>query len=120
MLLSGPKSSFQMKVNFAFHLEPAHKSLYKSQSGEDCASRPRFLPEITIYEAYNVLETFKRHYTSVQWVVQYDIIIGPIQTGQWTVRPPYPAVQTKTLLKCFTLHVMNLKYMKVSVFEISF
>ncbi len=25
----------------------------------------------------------------------------------------------KKLLKCFTLHVMNLKYMKVSLFEIS-
>ncbi len=28
--------------------------------------------------------------------------------------------QTKTLLKCFTLHVMNLKYMKVSLFETSY
>ncbi len=29
-------------------------------------------------------------------------------------------IKTKQLLKCFTLHVMNLKYMKVSLFEISY
>ncbi len=29
-------------------------------------------------------------------------------------------IKTKTLLKCFTLHVMNLKYMKVSLFETSY
>ncbi len=29
-------------------------------------------------------------------------------------------IKTKKLLKCFTLHVMNLKYMKVSLFEISY
>ncbi len=28
-------------------------------------------------------------------------------------------MKTKQLLKCFTLHIMNLKYMKVSLFEIS-
>ncbi len=28
--------------------------------------------------------------------------------------------KTKKLLKCFTLHVMNLKYLKVSLFEISY
>ncbi len=26
-------------------------------------------------------------------------------------------MKTKTLLKCFTLHLMKLKYMKVSLFE---
>ncbi len=29
-------------------------------------------------------------------------------------------LKQKKLLKCFTLHVMNLKYMKVSLFEISY
>ncbi len=29
-------------------------------------------------------------------------------------------IKTKKLLKCFTLHVLNLKYMKVSLFEISY
>ncbi len=29
-------------------------------------------------------------------------------------------IKTKKLLKCYTLHVMNLKYMKVSLFEISY
>ncbi len=29
-------------------------------------------------------------------------------------------METKQLLKCFTLHVMDLKYMKVSLFEISY
>ncbi len=29
-------------------------------------------------------------------------------------------MKTKQLLKWFTLHVMNLKYMKVSLFEISY
>jgi len=29
-------------------------------------------------------------------------------------------IKTKTPLKCFTLHVMNLKYMKMSLFEISY
>ncbi len=28
-------------------------------------------------------------------------------------------IKTKKLLKCFTLHAMNLKYMKVSLFEIT-
>ncbi len=29
-------------------------------------------------------------------------------------------IKTKKLLKCFTLHAMNLKYMKVSLFEITY
>ncbi len=49
----------------------------------------------------------------IYWNSNVNILIF-WDTDFWLSLAPILKIKTKTLLKCFTLHVMNLKYMKVS------